>query len=934
MTVLRMPVRVRLELAADLLEGDGADGVDRSAALLEVLEEATRRGTARAAERAGTLHAVRRAVPSGTPPEPVVRFRGDPLPGPLAERVEAAVRTAVAATAARLLDRPTPAVAPEVRPSEEPLDGERLLVDPRDPACEFYAVPSYDHAGRRVRVPIRREGAAAEPAPARTTLRLRSFASMEAICDAVVKASAVLPHEVLVVARWRGGPTQAWVFVFQPDGSSTWTSYGEITAWVPSRSGSTMQTARYAGNLADQLVYLGRANTAEERRAFVAEHFLLPDLLAAPNLTPAARRDAPAKAARQAARFPWAGPLTFYEWRAGGASVGWLESADQLTAGTLPVLPLTEEVPLDAAAVAGYGKDCGPLNLRDDDSVDPTRPYLSEEDVDDWPPNDGAYFRPLIEQAAQLLRIDPGRYVGSFVLGALDHIVSRCPTVGLFGGEAAEEELRRMAAAMTPLTRLARACTERLNARDRGRTLPCPLAGASASWGLHFDESYFPLRADAVGAMFKVMCQRVLLSVLEQSASEIEWRRQHFSDYMVLTRLLLLLLLNDTVELTALRERLLAERRQRAVEAALAGNSWEGLVARMTALSDDPTDLRGRFVRDANGRLWTLAELDAALVLDRRTAIAVDPLMEKVQHIPLLVGMLRGAQRADAAASTPGDAERTAAVDRVFANLLDRVAEDNAQQRRKVERDWELAFGLATVQEADIHAAGDLGATLSGIHRLADAALRPLFEDEDVYVHGMRKLVDIELGFQSLRKFLDFVALPLLCAVSLGSVAVLIGGLEAVSALRTANEHRDVQRAMLGGDAIITQAQAEAEVWGARIGAALAFLPVAQKGYGLVRSGAPAVVRGEGRAFVLAELRGMAQRALLPLTEATAERFALAWTEEMAKNYIINIAFSRAVDRFTAAVARQVEREGRPTVADLPAIVADALRGADPGSAP
>jgi hypothetical protein len=114
-------------------------------------------------------------------------------------------------------------------------------------------------------------------------------------------------------------------------------------------------------------------------------------------------------------------------------------------------------------------------------------------------------------------------------------------------------------------------------------------------------------------------------------------------------------------------------------------------------------------------------------------------------------------------------------------------------------------------------------------------------------------------------------------------------------------------------------------MWGAAIGAALTFLPevpgVAKGAVGAGRS----MVKGGAREAAIAAARAAMRRAAARIAELTVERFAIAFVRQVAESYIINLALSAAMERITAAVAREVQLGGQPGLADVPDIVARAI---------
>jgi hypothetical protein len=321
------------------------------------------------------------------------------------------------------------------------------------------------------------------------------------------------------------------------------------------------------------------------------------------------------------------------------------------------------------------------------------------------------------------------------------------------------------------------------------------------------------------------------------------------------------------------------------------------------------------------GRWWTRGELDSVLAGGRQQAFAVDPLLEKVADLPDTVELLRSAGAAN--------------VDAAFSALLEDLRTENEAKTQDVRDDVDIAFGLATFKEVDITSNAAIGAELSGVHAQADAALRPLFagDGEHAYVTGMRYLVDVELGKASFMRFFNIVGLTAI-AIFCPPLAFAIGAVEAMDALGTAIEHRGIQRAMLGGDQILTKAQAEAELWGAAIGAALVFIPEVPGAIRGVSSEVSSIVRGEAREVATVAGQQVVKRAATHLAELAAEDLVRVFVTECVKGYLLSLAIEGAIGRFTEAIAHEVAITHRDvSIADVPRLVGDAIAG-PPGGQP
>lgn len=965
MTSVRLPVHVRLELAEDRL--DDPD-------LPELVAAAVGQASSRAVDRARGVHLVA-ACRAGDRLQPSVsiRFRGDPLPERLTADLSAGIRANAAIAAARLSARPltsTPLTAPrDASGTGEPLDELRLVADRWDPDGDTYLVASYDDRGRPV--PMRLHGRRRPaPGPPVSRLRLRNFASDTDLWAAVLlQFRGSPPPRLAVVVSDRHGRPVAGIMALGPAGglpSVTW--LGLVQEWLPAVGAGPARAVYRIGYQADTLRFLRSAADPPARERVRAQ--LLLELLRKESAGyPGLDDDYLSRMALARARqIPSpAGSSQYFELLTRGQRTQVFEIfSETLPEDTLPVVVFTEQVPIDpTAANPAYGQGCPPLETSSLPGwastfglLNPTpgirdEAFLSEPPIESWPPAIAAQLSAAVKDIANQLHMTPGRFVGSFLISAMAHIDAQCRRLGRSGSGSRLAQLRNMAGAFGAVARLVELYPRVMASFDEAEALPCPLSRRSPTWLLHFFETFGSARVDAVGSMFVAACQDVLLGVLESSEREISRRMINFRAYMTVTRLLLLIMLTETVELTDLRDTLIERERVGFLESQVPSLSWLTDAAWATASqavlgvyvservrpitpSRGTVSLRDGAYRvlDANGRWWSRAELDSVISTGRKQAFGVDPLLEKVADLPDLVHRLQDAQRRDNAASVTAGAVVTAAIDDEFRQLLTDLQKENHTRIRQVRADRTVAFGLATFQEAEVTTSTDIGATLSGIHALADNRLRPLFSDQDAYAEGMRQLAFQEIGRAELMEFFNFVGIAVI-AVFCPPAAFLIGAVQAVEGLEQAFEHQGIQRAMLGGDEIISKAQAEAEMWGAVISAALTFLPEVP---GVVRGavgGTTALVKGEAREASIAAARQVMRRVTAHLAEVTAEHFAKAFVREIATMYVLNLALSAAIGRLTTAVAREVEVTGHASMGDLPDLISQAIGGAAaPGAGP
>ncbi|WP_033262871.1 hypothetical protein [Amycolatopsis vancoresmycina] len=842
------------------------------AELARLLRDATEQATVRAAERASRVPAVRDAAWDDGPPAVTVRFTGAALPQALAADLSAATRAALQTATARLQ-------APSAGAAKGP-------------------------AGTARKVPV--------------AVRLRSFATLGEAWDAVLgHYHGDPPGEVLVIARIGGSPRQA--IVVANGGQPTRRIEGDFKLFVPARFGGG---ERPAGALdADELRFWRFVGDEKKWHAALAELEL-------------EKPGVP--------QFAWPGPAAIYEFRKVGAHVQWHVAPASFTSGTLPVVVLTEEVVRE-----GYGTDCAPLDLSTAGEADLRAPYLGEPHLSEWPA-DREHLAALIGEIATRLAMPPGGYAGSFAIVAAAEIGRQSERLGVAGGgtRGRQAELRRLAEASVLTTNLAAAYVDAMYSADRSKSLRCPLAGHSGQWAAHFHQLFFRVRRDAVGQLFVSACQDVLLEVLEKSLVELDRRLDatNFPQYMRFTRALLVIVLAPSAELEDLRRRIgVAKARNRNPGLAWRapnlhagwGRASADVVAAIRDAAPDSSPagavaaVDGQYwAKDAHGRWWSDEQLAFAIGTARDEAFLIDPFLEKIKDLSDVASRLADAQRRDDERSEQAGNAVTEAVDAEFSAVLKEVRRENLERTARVRRDRTIALGLASFVE---DRTDEIGARLTGIHRKADERLRPMFGYQAVYVDALHELAAAELGKAELTEFFSLVGLPFL-AVFCPPAAFLLGAAQAAGALVTAYEHRGIQRALLGGDEIITRAQAEAELWAAWIGAALAFLPAAKPlARGLSGAARLALPGAERRVAAIAAIRLAKQEAEHLFAVVTAEELVSAFLREAVKGYVLNLVLSSAIERFVDAVVHE-DLHGEVSRDELRAIMTAAARAAGAGA--
>ncbi len=958
---LTFPLRLRCTSVSDLLTSDE-------------LEDAVARGVGRAFSRARRELPAADVLGSGVVLQSPQLVNGKLAPneeaallGRLRRAIERAAQAQALPLAAAAEAGPPSAAArsarsmPRVQPGPDELaaeefDDDRWVPDEKDPARDTYLIPTYQGGGQPVAVPVK-GGTDTAPQLVRERWRLRTFTSLDDLADAIALHYDDHPPPLVVVVFEDHSQPVAWLCQMDPESGlllgwqwiGTWTDFNL-------QSGTAEVTTR---NLyfykADLLAFVLDATTQEKVRAIRLEQvetYLRSQPGGGTAKPLAIERQAAALVERM--RKPKL-PVRYYWLRYGSEQLRLVELSlmeqhlTALPARDLPVCVLSEQIP-----VTTRDEDETPGILPLDElgpfwAPDPDKPFLAEPPVDFWPPDTSALLTDLIADLASRLGMRRGLYPGMFALAASDRIRTLAVSYGHLVGNGQSDatprslELANLAGAIEPLEKLANYYATLIDGYGKG--LPRPLRGNAGEWLLHFREKYYDYLYAAIGSLFVGSCQDILLANLEKSKYELERRKANFSAYMTVTRSLILLMLSDQLELAALRSILVGLERDQVVTAVAAGaagtvalsgmaeiDAWRDASRLMLAalgrvdVGPGAPSGPGRTrtikdgtvqVQDSMGRWWSRAELDAALATNRKEAFAVDPLLEKLSDLPDVVTRLRG-----------GGAS---GVDDEFVRLIDELLDTNAEKTRDARADPDIAFGLAKFKDANYRET-EYGAKLSGIHQAADDFLRPLFPGDLVhaYIAGVGYLAGVEIGKERFSEFFNLVGLVAI-AIFCPELAFAIGAVEAVQALREAEEHVEIQRALLGGDEIITKADAEAELWGAAIGAALAFIPeVGPISRGAVGAGR-AIVKGEVRAAAANAGRRMARQLATHIAETAAQGVVRTFVAECLKGYVLNLAISAAIGRFTDAVRREVEETGDARIADIPQLVGDAFAEAPGG---
>ena len=185
------------------------------------------------------------------------------------------------------------------------------------------------------------------------------------------------------------------------------------------------------------------------------------------------------------------------------------------------------------------------------------------------------------------------------------------------------------------------------------------------------------------------------------------------------------------------------------------------------------------------------------------------------------------------------------------------------------------------------------------------------FHGDWSYAAGLDYAFSAELGKEALISFIEFTGIVLL-AVLCPPLAVDVGIALAAYHFAEAKEHEEVYGALIDPEQVRSRAEIEAELFGAELGLALSFLPVAGELAGEARAalkvaeevGEEAAVAG-GRVAATGAEAAMAHLARV-IEQGSVEVFV----KELAKAWVINKAIGLVISPVIQGVSDEAFKRG------------------------
>ncbi|MEV4211423.1 hypothetical protein [Micromonospora sp. NPDC049662] len=559
---------------------------------------------------------------------------------------------------------------------------------------------------------------------------------------------------------------------------------------------------------------------------------------------------------------------------------------------------------------------------------------------------DGDELRRLMDDIAFRLQMgEPCRYPANFCLQAAAVLRGRAAAISLLVGSAEREAftrpvpegsgrlgpldfrpvaspavqfLRHLAGVVPRLDHLAQLVMRRYRQPEHFARIQGGWIDTSASWNLHFAQALSPAVNAAVGELFVVGSQAMLVQLLLSSRNGIEARIARFEAYAPIFERLIVSQLTDYAELQGLRERLRRHEAARWTQehtdlgggavATLSmlnpSTAWYGaaraissaFLATEAALTSPGA--AGEIVerdgvtriRDSHAVLWTLGEIEQALVIQRGEAEGVDPLVKQISDLPDVLARFAG--------------NRSAIRDELWRVLQD-MRRHNTEMLGRARTDAHFAFRSSRISEHIPSATIPGGRyALQGIHLVTHQQLGEFFGGNPYYTTGVDSLFSTELGREALSAFavmVGIIALSLLCP-PLGFVVGV-----AVAAVDVAHAHQRerLYSSMLDPELVLTRTEIEVELFAAYLGLAMSLIPEAGTIGGAAVRGGRVALRFGVRAGLRAARGYVVRRVTRQIVEAASRDLLQGFLTEI----LLNEVLERVVQKLMEPILAYVERE-------------------------
>jgi hypothetical protein len=573
-------------------------------------------------------------------------------------------------------------------------------------------------------------------------------------------------------------------------------------------------------------------------------------------------------------------------------------------------------------------------------------PFLGEPELKDLPEADRNRVADLIDGIAYGLQIPQCNFAAQFCLNAAAALGGRAIAIGSVSvtDEAATKpvpvgqgnlggiEFAAVASTsiqyMRHLARMTSQITDLMDLLGRVYRRPEVFArikndyiDVPAAWQRRFHIELTDVMNESVASIFVVTCRVLLLQLLRASRAGITARLdpRNFENHAALFEVMVNSQLSRVDYLIGLRDKI--RERELKDNLALANpavTGWHDSVTALTSAlapvkppgtlqagpSDEVMKVGGEyFVRDRRNRLWTMADLETAIAFGRGTAESIDPIIKQITDLPEVVERVK---------ANP-DGARTE-----LRRILEEMQANNKEMIDKATDSYKFAFRASKIQE-HLPSATIKGTTyaLQGIHKQVHEQIGDFFGGSPYYAAGIDSLFSATLGEASLTNFFVYTGLTFLSIVC-PPLAFAVGVNLALYDYSKALERERLYGSMIDPELVLTRAEVEADLFAAKLGIALSFIPEAgailgRGGKVIAKEGLAAGTRSIARSAAKA-VRGdivesVGKRLSRELVEKLQYGFAVAYAREVLTDQVMDAVISKAIEPLMA----QVEREAMIT---------------------
>ncbi len=579
-------------------------------------------------------------------------------------------------------------------------------------------------------------------------------------------------------------------------------------------------------------------------------------------------------------------------------------------------------------------------------------PFEDEPSLDALPEDDARRLRAMIADIARRLQIAPGKFAGSFCLAAADTLGRRArsvldyaqaephgymlrdpsPNRSISGAvdfrpvvSPAVQLLRHLADVVHRVTALSHAIQQ---VYDRNAHL---IGGfrhnASTGWLIDFGSELHGILKRSVASHFVFSTSVVFMQLLHTSKRNIEARRSKevFENYAAFFEQVVAADLMGEQRLEDLRAQLVFLTGTGSAGRDLARgviDTWRGARGALLDTLQGRNPFAGigagasgeivlgehgiQGIRDDQGVIWTLAQLDRAIASRRDGVVQVDPLARQLTADPRIRARFT---------RNPGGIRKELAV------LLEEMAAANDHVTERVRADPDYAFSLAPLDD-DFSAKNPqtipgTGFVLHGVHALAHETVGAFFRGDIYYLFGVgdalkfRQSRDTALGMLEIG---TIVLVSIVCAPA----GLAVGAAWSVYHEVVAEHHMEGYRALIDPDRVFDYAQLEAELFAADLGVALSFIPLGRY--------AGRVAVGAGRQLLMGEVRAAGRYAVRHVSKTLALATVQALRQDLLYAFVTHVAqfevMGRVMGLMLEPVIAEMQRE-QLTLEQLLALAAE-----------